>query len=97
MLKSQAVYLNQTIAKQREKLNESKLITDSLYKSNKDLDSLFFETGKLAVYYRAENERLKVENAKLAKRASGSIKTDIYMGTVWTILATFGLYTLTTR
>ena len=92
MLKSQAVYLNQTIAKQREKLTEYKSTTDSLYKINKDLDSSFFEAGKLAIYYRAENERLKKENFKLAKRAGGSIKTDLYIGTIWTIVAGWGMY-----
>ena len=97
MLKSQAVYLNQTIAKQREKINEYKITTDSLQKSNKELDSLFFEAGKLAVYYKFENEKLVKENFKLDQRARGSIMTDIYMATIWTIVGAFGLHSIITQ
>ena len=48
MLKSQAVYLNQTIAKQREKLNESKIELDSIKTQYANLDSTFFYLGEYA-------------------------------------------------
>ena len=41
MLKSQAIYLNQTIAKQREKINETKTELDSINKEYTVLDSSF--------------------------------------------------------
>lgn len=41
MLKSQAIYLNQTIAKQREKINETKTELDSVNKEYTVLDSSF--------------------------------------------------------
>jgi hypothetical protein len=48
MLKSQAVYLNQTIAKQKIKLNESKIELDSIKAQYKNLDSNFFYLGEYA-------------------------------------------------
>jgi len=97
LLKSQAVYLNQTIARQREKINEYKIVTDSLQKSNKELDSSFFEAGKIAVYYKFETEKLQKENFKLDRRARGSITTDIYMATIWTLVGAFGIHSILTR
>jgi len=97
MLKSQAVYLNQTIAKQREKLNEYKLTTDSLYKSNRDLDSLFFEAGKVAVYYKFETEKLQKENIKLNTDRRKRIWVDVYAGTLWTLVGAFGLHSILTK
>jgi hypothetical protein len=48
MLKSQAVYLNQTIAKQKTKLNESKIELDSIKTQYDNLDSNFFYLGEYA-------------------------------------------------
>ena len=48
MLKSQAVYLNQTIAKQKTKLNESKIELDSIKTQYGNLDSNFFYLGEYA-------------------------------------------------
>ena len=48
LLKSQAVYLNQTIAKQREKLNENKIELDSIKTEYANLDSVFFYLGEYA-------------------------------------------------
>jgi len=48
MLKSQAVYLNQTIAKQKTKLNESKIELDSIKIQYGNLDSNFFYLGEYA-------------------------------------------------
>ena len=48
LLKSQAVYLNQTIAKQREKLNENKIELDSIKTEYVNLDSNFFYLGEYA-------------------------------------------------
>jgi hypothetical protein len=82
LLKSQAIYLNQTIARQREKINTYKIETDSLKTSNSELDSLFFEAGKSAVYYKFESDKLKVENIKLKTRLKNSVSLDLYMGSV---------------
>jgi hypothetical protein len=49
MLKSQAVYLNQTIAKQKTKLNESKIELDSIKTQYDNLDSNFFYLGEYAI------------------------------------------------
>jgi pyruvate/2-oxoglutarate dehydrogenase complex dihydrolipoamide dehydrogenase (E3) component len=97
MLKSQAVYLNQTIAKQREKLNENKLLTDSLQKSNEELDSLFFQAGRAAVYYKFETEKLQRENARLSVDKRKRTMIDIYMATVWTLVGAFGIHDILTR
>jgi hypothetical protein len=97
MLKSQAVYLNQTIAKQREKLAEYKSVNDSLYKSNKDLDSLFFEAGKVAVYYKFETEKLQKENIKLNTDRKKRVWVDVYIGTIWTLVGAFGLHSILTQ
>jgi hypothetical protein len=82
MLKSQAIYLNQTIAKQREKINLYKTEADSLKTSNSELDSLFFGAGKLAIHYKTESDRLKVENIKLKIRLKNSVSLDLYTGSV---------------
>ena len=82
LLKSQAIYLNQTIARQREKINTYKIETDSLKTSNSELDSLFFEAGKSAVYYKFESDKLKVENVKLKTELKNSVSLDLYMGSV---------------
>jgi pyruvate/2-oxoglutarate dehydrogenase complex dihydrolipoamide dehydrogenase (E3) component len=97
LLKSQAVYLNQTIAKQREKINEYKITTDSLQKSNKELDSLFFEVGKAAVYYKFEAEKLQIKNAKLSVDKRKRTMIDVYMTTVWTLVGAFGIHSIITR
>ena len=97
LLKSQAVYLNQTIAKQREKLNENKLLTDSLQKSNEELDSLFFQAGRAAVYYKFETEKLQRENARLSVDKRKRTMIDIYMATVWTLVGAFGIHDILTR
>jgi pyruvate/2-oxoglutarate dehydrogenase complex dihydrolipoamide dehydrogenase (E3) component len=97
LLKSQAVYLNQTIAKQREKLNENKLLTDSLQKSNEELDSLFFQAGRAAVYYKFETEKLQRENARLSVDKRKRTMIDIYMATVWTLVGAFSIHNILTR
>jgi hypothetical protein len=89
LLKSQAIYLNQTIARQREKINAYKIETDSLKTSNSELDSLFFEAGKSAVYYKFESDKLKVENVKLKTRLKNSVSLDLYMSSMGTILFIF--------
>jgi len=97
LLKSQAVYLNQTIARQREKINEYKIVTDSLQKSNKELDSFFFAAGRTAVYYKFEVEKLQRENAKLSVDKRKRTMIDIYMTTVWTLVGAFGIHSILTR
>ena len=97
MLKSQAVYLNQTIAKQREKINEYKIVTDSLQKSNKELDSSFFEAGKIAVYYKFETEKLQKQNHILSTDRRKRVVVDAYMLTVWTLVGAFGIHSIITR
>lgn len=97
LLKSQAVYLNQTIARQREKINEYKIATDSLQKSNKELDSLFFEAGKAAVYYKFETEKLQIENIKLSTDRRKRVMVDTYALAVWTLVGAFGLHSIITR
>jgi hypothetical protein len=82
LLKSQAVYLNQTIAKQREKINTYKIETDSLKTSHSELDSLFFEAGKLAIYYKSESDKLKTE-------LKNSVSLDLYMSSMGTMLFIF--------
>ena len=49
MLKSQAIYLNQTIAKQKIKLNELKTEYDSVKIEYNNLDSNFFYLGEYAI------------------------------------------------
>ena len=97
MLKSQAVYLNQTIAKQRERITEYKIVTDSLQKSNKELDSLFFEAGKVAVYYKFETEKLQKENHMLYTDRRKRVIADVYMITVWTLVGAFGIHSIITQ
>ena len=97
MLKSQAVYLNQTIAKQRERINEYKIITDSLQKSNKELDSSFFEAGKIAVYYKFETEKLQKQNHILSTDRRKRVVVDAYMITVWTLVGAFGIHSIITQ
>jgi hypothetical protein len=89
LLKSQAVYLNQTIAKQREKINTYKIETDSLKTSHSELDSLFFEAGKLAIYYKSESDKLKDENIKLKTELKNSVSLDLYMSSMGTMLFIF--------
>jgi hypothetical protein len=54
LLKSQAVYLNQTIAKQKAKLNESKIELDSIKTQYGNLDSNFFYLGEYAAQQSAK-------------------------------------------
>jgi LacI family transcriptional regulator len=79
----------------RKKLKESylevKFQDDKLFvidrfikylKDNKELDSLFFGAGKLAIHYKTEFDRLKVENIKLKTRLKNSVSLDLYTSSV---------------
>jgi hypothetical protein len=72
MLKSQAVYLNQTIAKQKTKLNESKIELDSIKTQYGNLDSNFFYLGE----YAAKQSAKVTELDSIIKNQKPIIKID---------------------
>ena len=72
MLKSQAVYLNQTIAKQKVKLNEIKIEYDSVKAEYAVLDSSFNELHK----YAGQQGAKVTELDSIIKNQKPVIKTD---------------------
>jgi len=76
MLKSQAVYLNQTIAKQKTKLNESKIELDSIKTQYGNLDSNFFYLGEYAAKQSAKVTELDsiIKNQKPITRVDTIVK-----------------------
>lgn len=97
MTKKQAEDINQVFRINNAQIKALQAKQDSLQKIYTDLDSFFFETGKAAVYYKFEAEKLQRENVRLAKERKKRVVMDIYMATVWTLVGAFGIHSILTR
>jgi len=97
MTKKQAEDINQVFRSNNLQIQKLKAKQDSLQKIYADLDSFFFQTGKAAVYYKFEVEKLQKENIKLASDRKKRVLIDVYMGTLWTAICAFGVHHIITR
>jgi hypothetical protein len=97
MTKKQAEDINQVFRINNLQIKALQAKQDSLQKIYTDLDSFFFETGKAAVYYKFEVEKLQRENVRLAADKRKRTTIDIYMATVWTLVGAFGIHSIITR
>jgi hypothetical protein len=97
MTKKQAEDINQVFRMNNLQIKTLQAKQDSLQKIYTDLDSFFFETGKAAVYYKFEAEKLQRENVRLAADKRKRTTIDIYMATVWTLVGAFGIHSIITR
>jgi hypothetical protein len=97
MTKKQAEDINQVFRMNNLQIKALQAKQDSLQKIYTDLDSFFFETGKAAVYYKFEVEKLQRENVRLAADKRKRTTIDIYMATVWTLVGAFGIHSIITR
>lgn len=97
MTKKQAEDINQVFRINNLQIKALQAKQDSLQKIYTDLDSFFFETGKAAVYYKFEVEKLQRENVRLSADKRKRTMIDIYMATVWTLVGAFGIHSIITR
>ena len=97
MTKKQAEDINQVFRNNNLQIQKLKAQQDSLSKAYLDLDSFFFETGKVAVYYKFETEKLQKENIRLNTDRRKRVWIDVYIGTIWTLVGAFGLHSILTQ
>lgn len=97
MTKKQAEDINQVFRMNNLQIKALQAQQDSLSKAYSDLDSFFFEAGKVAVYYKFETEKLQKENYRLATDKRKRIIIDAYMLSVWTLVGAFGIHSILTR
>ena len=97
MTKKQAEDINQVFRMNNAQIKVLQAKQDSLSKAYSDLDSFFFEAGKVAVYYKFETEKLQKENYRLATDRKKRVMVDAYMLTVWTLVGAFGIHSIITR
>jgi hypothetical protein len=97
MTKKQAEDINLVFRNNIIQIQELQAKQDSLSKAYSDLDSLFFKAGKIAVYYKFETEKLQRENIRLNTERKKRVWVDVYIGTIWTLVGTFGIHSIITR